>query len=162
MGYIEDHVNDVSVRKWNLVEFLFTVPLRLATCDFDVYALSHAWLGRSSGLGHPCKVTSIAMQGGVLSSGTIQIADGDNVVFALLRGQGGGGGVLVNVHEAWFDLANESPIPDATRLRAAGKIDTTLKDTRSGNNLVEIRLVGVGRGATAQVPTRLVSSLRRA
>lgn len=159
--YIETHATDVSVRKWNLVELFFSPVLRLATCDFDVVALTHTWLGRSSGNGRPCNVPSIAMQGGVFTSATVQLADGDEVIYTILKATNGGQGVPVNIWEAWFDATNETAIPDATQLRAAGKIDASSKDETSGNDLVELAIIGQGGGANVYIPRRLVADLTK-
>lgn len=161
MGYLEDHVHDVSIRKWNLIELQFSPTIRLATGDFDVVALSNTWLARLSTNGRPCGVSLISMQGGTLSSGTIQIPDADDVIFTILRATNGGQGVGVNIWEAWFGAANESAVPDATQLRAAGKINSSLKDNSAGTDLVTINLVGQGRGANVYVPPRLVAALTK-
>lgn len=161
MGYIEDNVHNASILKWNLIELQFTPTLRFSTGDFDVVALSNLWLGRVSAGGRPCGVSTISMQGGVLSAATLEITDGDDVVYTILRATNGGQGVGVNIWEAWFDPANESAIPDATRLRAAGKIDSSLKDNSSGKDLVTINLVGQGRGANVYVPPRLIAALTK-
>lgn len=158
MTYIDDHAKDASIRKWYLIEIQFTPTLRLATCDFDVVALSNIFLGRTSGNGRPCNVQAISAQGGVLNSAAIQIADADSVVFAKLRATNGGQGVGVNIWEAWFDLANESAVPDATLLRAAGKINST---QGGGTELLTINLVGQGKGSSVYVPPRLISALTK-
>ncbi|MDD5304874.1 MAG: hypothetical protein PHS14_17395 [Elusimicrobia bacterium] len=161
MTYIDDHVRDPSILKWNLIEIQFTPTLRLATSDFDVVALSNIFLGRSSGDGRPCSVPSISAQGGVLNSAVIEITDADNLVFGKLRATGGGQGIGVNVWEAWFDPTNKSAIPDGTRIRAAGKIDSSKKDSSSGTDLVTINLVGAGKGSNVYVPPRLASALSK-
>lgn len=161
MGYIEDHVHDVSILKWNLIEIQLTPTLRFATGDFDVVALSNVFLARLSGNGRPCNVQSISARGGILNSAVIEIPDADSYVFAALRAVGGGQGVGVNVWEAWFSPTNKTAIPDDTRLRAAGKIDSAQKDSAGGTDLVTISLRGVGKGSSVYIPPRLVSALQK-
>lgn len=161
MSYRDDHARDASVRKWNLIEIQFTPTLRLATCDFDVVALSNVWLGRTLGNGRPCNVASISMQGGVMNSAVIQIPDADNLIFGILRGLGGGQGVGVNIFESWFDAANETSTPDGTYPRAAGQIDSAEKDSTGGTDLLTINILGVGKGSSGYLPPRLMSALTK-
>lgn len=161
--YIETHARDASVRKWNLIELGFVSPVYLATCDFNVDALSHIWFGgKGDGFsyGRPCNVASITVKGGVLSEAQVEIADADNFLIGQLRAANGGQGILVTIYEAWFDLTNATAVPDATRLRAAGKIDSVVKDTSGDTDLVTLRLVGAGRGSKAYIPPRLLSALK--
>lgn len=161
--YIETHARDASVRKWNLIEIDFASPAYLATCDFNVDALSHIWYGTKGdgfSYGRPCNVKSITVQGGSLSEAQVELADADNFLIGQLRAANGGQGVLVTIYEAWFDLSNLSAVPDATRLRAEGKIDSVIKDASGGTDLVTLRLVGAGRGAKAYIPPRLLSALK--
>jgi hypothetical protein len=160
-GYIESHVHDVSVRKWNLIGLAFDTPLRFATGDFDVVWDGHVWLARLSSGGRPCGVSSIQMQGGVLVSGAIQVPDANHAVFTLLRATNGGEGIAVTIWEAWFDAANASAVPDDVRLRASWKIDSPSKDESGGNDLVEIKLVSAG-ALNVYVPSRLVTDLTKA
>jgi hypothetical protein len=161
VSYRDDHARDASILKWNLIEIQFTPTLRLATSDFDIVALSNIFLGRASGNGRPCSVQSISAQGGVLNSAVIVITDADNLVFGKLRATGGGQGIGVNVWEAWFAPTNKTAIPEATYIRAAGKIDSSNKDSSSGTDLVTINLVGAGKGSNVYVPPRLASALTK-
>lgn len=135
MTWLDDHAADEQVRACTLIEIDFTSPpLRMNDWGFPIY-----FGGNRFGF-RPYKIEGLSTKQLDIVAGSLEVADGDNAITAIIQAAGVVSGVAIRVYEARWDVANLSAVPTATRLMHVGTIDAASIERASSTDVVVFNL----------------------
>lgn len=148
----DDHAGDPEFPKWRLYYIALPIPVFWTDLpDHDIEWGGYTWTSQ------PITPGPVSNQPDGQSA-TFQIADGNNVLWPVLRACAGGELSLAIIYEAAFLLTNKSAAPDGVREIFSGRVDRSSLDP---SDQIEFVLMPPASKDSGELPTRLISTLVR-
>jgi len=153
MPFFLDHGGDGEVPKFRLYFLDLATPVYWTDSDLNIIWDGHTWVAQPIIAGPVSNQPSGA-------SASFRIADASNAIFPVIAAQNGGELAAAAIYEAGFLTTNKTAVPDEVLEIFSGRIDRPVIQSE-GEDVIEFVLMALAQTDSAELPTRLVSTLVR-